>query len=54
MVVVRALPYSDGQFEGWYSGDRLISQEPILTYQVDKNETLTAKFSARGDDNAEK
>ncbi|GAX47347.1 DUF6273 domain-containing protein [Pseudolactococcus reticulitermitis] len=45
MVVVRSLPYSDGQFEGWYSGDRLISQEPILTYRVDKNETLIVKFS---------
>ncbi len=53
-VVVRALPYSDGKFEGWYCGDKLISQEPIFTYQVTKNETLTAKFSARGDGNAEK
>ena len=53
-VVVRALPYSEGQFEGWYRGDRLISHDPVLTYQVDKNETLIAKFSARGDGNAEK
>lgn len=44
-IVIRALPYSDGQFEGWYSGDRLISPEPVLTYQVEKNETLLAKFS---------
>jgi hypothetical protein len=42
---MRALPYSNGKFDGWYIGDKLISTEQTLSYQVTKNETLTAKFS---------
>lgn len=46
-VVLRARPFSDGQFEGWYLKDKLISKEKVLTYQVLENETLVAKFVSK-------
>jgi|GEM_PF-182823 hypothetical protein len=45
-VQLRALTFSDGQFDGWYLDEQLISREKELTYQVLQNQTLVAKFSA--------
>ena len=46
-VQLRALTFSDGRFDGWYLGDKLISCEKLLTYQLTQNETILAKFSKK-------
>lgn len=46
-VKMRALTFSDGRFDGWYLGDKLISCEKLLTYQLTQNETILAKFSKK-------
>ena len=43
---MRAKTFSDGQFDGWYMRDKLISREQTLTYQLMQNEKVVAKFSA--------
>ena len=45
-VQMRAKTFSDGQFDGWYMRDKLISREQTLTYQLMQNEKVVAKFSA--------
>ncbi len=46
-VQMRAKTFSDGQFDGWYMRDKLISREQTLTYQLMQNEKVVAKFSAK-------
>ena len=45
-VQMRVKTFSDGQFDGWYMRDKLISREQTLTYQLMQNEKVVAKFSA--------
>ncbi len=45
-VQMRAKTFSDGQFDGWYLKDNLISRDKTLTYQLMQNEKVVAKFSA--------
>ena len=44
---MRAKTFSDGQFDGWYLKDNLISRDKTLTYQLMQNEKVVAKFSAK-------
>ncbi|GHU45003.1 hypothetical protein FACS1894193_13850 [Bacilli bacterium] len=49
-----AIPSENGEFDGWMRDNELISTDLACDYTVTGESTLVAKFSARGDDNAEK
>lgn len=49
-----AIPFENGQFEGWIKDNEGISTDLACDYTVTGESTLIAKFSARGDNNDEK
>lgn len=49
-----AIPFENGQFEGWIKDNERISTDLACDYTVTGESTLIAKFSARGDNNDEK
>lgn len=44
-VTVLAVPQADHTFDGWYDGTILVSQSASYTFSVQKNTSLTAKFT---------
>lgn len=49
-VTLVATPDTDSRFIGWYDNDKLISNNPIYTFNIHVNTTLIAKFRKLNDD----
>jgi len=48
-VTLVATPDSDSRFVGWYDGEKLISNNPIYTFNIHVNTKLVAKFRKLND-----
>lgn len=51
VTVVAGVPEEGMEFEGWYNGDELVSEEESYTFTVTENVTLTARYAEAGGDN---
>ncbi len=44
-VVARAISYPEGEFDGWYNGNELVSKDTEHRFRVDSDVELTARFN---------